>query len=366
MPIMLAVFSSGAEAGISYQAIDLTPPGSTFYSIASGVSGNQVIGSAADSTGHMSAVLWTSGNPNPVSLNPPGSFNSLGFALLPGAQIGQVEIGSNTEAAIWDGTPSGYVTLPIPDGYNSTTVAAISGTQIVGTARAGSALPRAILWNNVAGTYVPVDLTPSGYIDGELTGVENGVQVGTVGDSNNHAALWTGSAASYVNLSPAGSVNSYANWIGGGQIVGVATFSSSPYAPENAILWTGPSANCYVNLNGPGLTNSAALAAGDGMQVGYGNGPTTGGRTHAIVWSSSADSYVDLQQFLPDSQCDQSVAQGIDSQGDIVGYVEEANGTTHAVEWVPQSVPLPAGIWPAAGLLLVTTVVLSRSRLARR
>jgi probable HAF family extracellular repeat protein len=60
-----------------------------------------------------------------------------------------------------------------------------------------------------------------------------------------------------------------------------------------------------------------------------------------------------------------SSANGIDSQGDVVGWAQDSNHVFHAVEWAPNSVPLPAGFWPAAGVLLAITVMIERSRLGR-
>lgn len=362
--LMRLAIAASAKAGISYQVINLTPPGSTF-AIATGVSGNEVVGYASMAGYADAAALWTNGNPNPVDLAPAGSLESNGLALVPGTQVGQVEISQATVAALWHGTSASFVNLSVP-GYNDTVAAAISGSQIVGSASADAGPFKGILWNSVGGTYVPTNLTPNGYAAAQLTGVENGVQVGTVTDSSGtrHAGLWTGSAASFVDLSPAGYTDSFVYGIGGGQIVGSATGPAAD-GSEHAILWTGPSATSFVDLNGPGLSSSRAEAAGDGMQVGSGAGTETGEQSHAIVWMSSPDNYVDLQQFLPASEgYIDSIALGIDSQGDIVGYAENAAGA-QAIEWVPQSVPLPPGLWPAIGLLLIITTVLTCSLLAR-
>jgi hypothetical protein len=79
-----------------------------------------------------------------------------------------------------------------------------------------------------------IDLNPTGY-DGSIAyGVSNGYQVGLAyeNDGFNTAALWSGSANSFVNLGallPAGCVGSYANgiyvignqiWVAGGTGVG--------------------------------------------------------------------------------------------------------------------------------------------------
>ena len=54
---------------------------------------------------------------------------------------------------------------------------------------------------------------------------------------------------------------------------------------------------------------------------------------HAMLWSGTAASFIDLHSFLPEGRTN-SVARGIDSEGNIVGY---ADG--QAVMW---TVTIPA------------------------
>jgi uncharacterized membrane protein len=58
-----------------------------------------------------------------------------------------------------------------------------------------------------------------------------------------------------------------------------------------------------------------------------------------LLWSGTAQSAVDLQQFLPDGYTS-SHASAIDAQGNIVGGARDASGNGHAILWEP--VPEPS------------------------
>jgi len=74
----------------------------------------------------------------------------------------------------------------------------------------------------------------------------------------------------------------------------------------------------FVDLNPSGFTESEARGVSGGQQVGYGCGPVTGDQIRALLWSGTAESYVDLHSWVP-SGYGRSFAQGIDASGNIVG-----------------------------------------------
>jgi hypothetical protein len=86
-----------------------------------------------------------------------------------------------------------------------------------------------------------------------------------------------------------------------------------------------------IDLNPSGFSNSYAYGTNGTQQVGRGDG-------HALLWSGSADSFIDLHQFLPTGFAS-SGARGIDSCGNIVGYATDNLGYDHAILW---QVPEPA------------------------
>src|SRR5205807_616238 len=119
--------------------------------------------------------------------------------------------------------------------------------------------------------------------------VSGSKQVGYAYDLHHHAFLWSGSAASAVDLSPAGFTESFATSVSGSQQVGYGAGTSNQ---NNAFLWTGSAASA-VNLNPSWTGQSVALGTNGAKQVGFANGPS-GLTQDAVVWSGSAASAVDL------------------------------------------------------------------------
>jgi hypothetical protein len=152
----------------------------------------------------------------------------------------------------------------------------------------------------------------------------------------NHASLWSGTAASWVDLGPG-----YAHGVYCGQQVG--------WAGNHASLWSGTAASC-VDLNPAGATDSMAFGVYGGQQVGY---ASMGGLYHAGLWSGSASSWVDLQVLLP-SDFTSSSAQSVWNDG-VFTYVagwghNSVVGRPEALMWVG---PVPE---PASGLMMIAGV----------
>jgi len=88
-------------------------------------------------------------------------------------------------------------------------------------------------------------------------------------------------------------------------------------------------------------------------------GTGTGNQNHAMLWSGTADSAIDLNSLLPPGFT-MSEATSIDAAGDIFGEAFNSAGV-HAVEWV-QVVPEPMA---AAYFLLILPMGLRRYRWTR-
>ncbi len=127
----------------------------------------------------------------------------------------------------------------------------------------------------------------------------------------------------------------------------------------HALLWSGSAASC-VDLNPSGFTRSEAYDTSDTLQVGFGYGTATGGATHALLWSGSADSYVDLHSLLPSSFLD-SYAYCIDGSA-IYGIGVDQNGSNHAIEWT--IVPEP-GSFGLVGLAMLAWAGRRRKRVGK-
>ena len=95
--------------------------------------------------------------------------------------------------------------------------------------------------------------------------------------------MWTGTAASFVDLHPVNRFNySAATGIAGNQQVGWVTLGQTQFAS----LWTGTAAS-WVNLNPTGVTDAIAYATNGVQQAGS---VRVGTVNHARLWSATASS----------------------------------------------------------------------------
>jgi hypothetical protein len=93
-----------------------------------------------------------------------------------------------------------------------------------------------VRWNGAANDFI--DFTPPGKTGGAIRGARGALQVGSV---QQHAALWRGTAASFVDIHIPGFAASYAEATNGDRIVGFAfvTPNNAPHASadDRAIVW---------------------------------------------------------------------------------------------------------------------------------
>lgn len=246
------------------------------------VFGNQVGGGAYDSnTNAGQALLWNGFNSQPINL---GAFAAV-TSIYNGVQAGYI---SGPQASVWRGSAATLVdlnpTTTLYTGANS-----IWGNQVAGTwfhDPTGSD-PHAALWTS---------LSPSGFVDLTLPGVYSGSnalaiargqEAGYVGVAGtNHAAIWSGTAASFQDLGPGGTTASELQGTNGVQQVGDVSFmpgSGGLLPPDHhAAIWNG-TADSFQLLPGPPGTNTRALGGtayaidGDGDVVGVIGG-------HVVMW----------------------------------------------------------------------------------
>ena len=96
----------------------------------------------------------------------------------------------------------------------------------------------------------------------------------------------------------------------------------------HAVIWTGTAAS-MVDVNPSGFTFSEALATNGSVQVGYGS--STGGNYHALLWTGTAASGIDLNAVLP-ATFTTSEATAVDSNGNVFGYAVDSSGAYHVIE----------------------------------
>lgn len=171
------------------------------------------------------------------------------------------------------------VTKLHPAGATESRALAVAGGQQVGFVKFGTQ-EHASLWSGSAASWI--DLHPEGATRSVARSVNGGRQAGEVIVSNGpgHASVWSGTAASWIDLDPAGSTGSSASGTSGTQQVGVASVGEG----ARACLWNGTAAS-WIELGGGPY--SAALATSGTQQVGH-----TADR--ASLWSGTAASHVDL------------------------------------------------------------------------
>jgi hypothetical protein len=179
---------------------------------------------------------------------------------------------------------------------------------------------RALLWSGSAASVV--NLNPAAAQSSQAVGVSGGKQVGYVDFTGNeqHAVIWSGTAASFVDIHPAGYAESTAIRIHVNDIVGTGN--------DHALLWTGP-AHTFTDLHPEGFVSSSVNDVFAGRQGGSaalsGTGPS-----HALVWSGSAENYVDLH---PDGFQSSGITGLSDTQEVGVGWSDPSDQTSHALLW---------------------------------
>lgn len=286
------------------------------------------------------AVLWR-GTSSSGQILDTGSSSTVVLGITDGIQVGSRGgdpfNGVAMQAVLWRGTASSMTSLAPANAVNSV-AHAVDGTIQAGaalTSNSSTGLSHAFIWRGTAAS--AVDLNPAGALGSEALAVRSGIEGGDIsvpaGPGLNvlHAAVWSGTAASAHDLNPAG-------YSGGSIIFGIdsSTNTEAGTAAINgsahAFLWRGQTSS-GVDLHPSAFSDSAAYAAANGKQVGIvANSSDT---PHAVVWSGTAASYIDLQKFLP-STFTSSEAKAIAPDGTISGFATDANGQ-HAILWIPLS-----------------------------
>jgi hypothetical protein len=292
-------------------------------------------------------LIWRGSGSSVVDLGTAFEY-AQAVATSGGVQVGWGGTDQFVHALKWTGSANSIVDIHPGGVFRESAAFGIAGDQIIGYGISVNYIPspyiHALLWTGAA----PVDLNPPGFggsvglaTDGHRQ-VGYGAPTGSTGGTGisaavggNHALLWSGTAESAIDLHPvSGYDTTSANGVSDGQQVGWGGVFNSMANPlwRHALLWTG-SAESVIDLHPSGLRDSAALAAAQGRQVGWGT--SADGSTHALLWNGTAESVVDLNVFLPPGFT-WSSANGIDISGNIIGSATDANGVSHAILWVPQ------------------------------
>jgi hypothetical protein len=286
------------------------------------------------------AALWTGTVASYTDLHPAGALYSRVYGIAGTRQVGYSYPGNVAHAALWTGSSSSYVDLN-PNGSTESTAFDIAGNTIAGQANVGT-LMQACIWD--ASTLAWTSLQPVGISSPPTWSVcrscDAWQQAGSaVRGGQSHAAVWSGSGGSFVDLHPAAVTSSAAYDVDTGQQVGRTTTNFL----DRAALWSGSAAS-WVDLQPAGTTRSTAYGVHLGEQVGYAQ--IGGVFNHAGLWHGTAASWEDLHSYLPASF---TASQAFGIWHDIYGttYVVGAGnegGHQKAVMWVKH-----APIWSNLG-----------------
>lgn len=203
----------------------------------------------------------------------------------------------------------------------------------------------ALLWTGSAASVV--NLTPAGSLGSQAYATSGPVQVGRTFPvfNTNHAAMWTGTAASFIDLHPAGYLVSTAYDVDGSAQVGYA--STAVNSGNRAFKWQGSAASA-VSLHPAGFSVSEAHGVSGNTQVGFGQGTATGGAEHALMWNGTAASAVDLH---PAGYLESRALAASDTSQ--VGTGQVAPTTWHALLWSGSAASVidlnPAGVTTSSG-----------------
>ncbi len=348
-----------AAPPLAYRASLLVPPvgiSNTFGEGASG-SGFAGFGSGDATNNEHHALAWNDATYVAVDLNPPGFTFSEALAAGGTTQVGWATAPAKADhALLWTGTAESVVDIH-PTGYTSSRASGASSTAQVGQGipQGIEAKPHALLWHGTAASVV--DLNPPGVQESVANNVWQSQQAGSVtfAGGNPRAALWNGDKQ-YVDLHPIGFSSSVALAVGENSVVGYGIGVG-----QRALLWNGTGDSMLdgiVDLHPAGFYESAATDVLGDTQVGYGILSPVDLVAHALLWKGSLDSVVDLHQYLGDLPVTMiaSRAQGIASDGSIVGTGTGSDLRTYALVWRP--VPEPGAAALCLGAALAVAIVL--------
>ncbi len=264
------------------------------------------------------------------NLRPAGSSTSQVYCVLDGVQSGVAFYSGRSHAGYWSGTAGSWVDLDDPAFVYGSYGEANEGTTVVGATfdenDDGEDYSRAAMWTGSAASFV--DLHPEG-IGAESSrayAISGGLQGGIVRlDDANRATLWMGTPDSRIDLHPDVAGNSYVRGMTGdlasGEQIGYATVPLS-----HACIWRG-SATSWTDLHPDGWFASQGWETDGAQQVGWVINDAI--VDHPALWSGSAASFVDL---LPTGWRD-GKAQGV-FNGKQIGYARPAIGIEyHALVW---------------------------------
>lgn len=293
------------------------------------------------------AGMWDSDGSSFTNLNPLG-YESFGVSINGNQQAGYATASptwNGWSAVLWTGSDNSMINLGPGQVFG-----------IWGDKQVGRSAGHAALWSGTAQSYV--DLNPTNIASSTLYGIYANDYVGDIFTNNNHhAALWHGGIDNWVDLNPDVAIGSTALCAYGSQQGGEAIILGRPHAA----LWSGTAAS-FKNLSPEGGFDSRVLDMTDGIQVGYSGFNNTNDFPHAGLWRGDSSTWLDLHTYVAD-KLTSSKAFGVSINGDEIWVVGEGS-QNHGVIWhyTPDAVPEPSTLLALAGILPAGLVFLKRKK----
>ncbi|MCC7388838.1 MAG: hypothetical protein IT431_08720 [Phycisphaerales bacterium] len=320
-----------------WQGFWLHPPRAS-DSYAYAIDGDVPSGKITDVYGD--GVVWPEWTTEYVGLKPAESQSAYVEGADGGYQAGKVYVEYQVAyPALWQGTAESVIDLTPPGPYYDSALYQRQGSQTVGWAYHNIDGRHAAMWlNNDPAQFV--DLHPN-IADWSRAHATDGVRQGgrvAIPNIGQHAALWKGTAASFIDMGPPGQYTY--GWIRG--MASGTQVGEYVNLTKRAALWH-DTPESMITMSPPWATSAALYATIGDMHVGYAAHPS--GRGGAGIWyGDDPESFFDLHRFVPAQYADNgSTAFDIDTKDGNIYIAGTVNiqHVAHAFLWV--GVPLDTG-----------------------
>ncbi len=273
----------------SANPIDLNPAGFTNSYIWAANGTHQVGYAANNRTGLGHGYLWSGTAASGIDLTPAGYSLAAVYESSDSRQVGSVAGTPNNfvdHAATWSGSAASFVDIN-PANFTTSKALNLDATHEIGSGSGpltGNA-EHALFWTDGGAA---VDLHPAGFASSEGQAVRDGREVGLgyfgVGGEP-QALLWVGASPVATNLTPIGFGGSIATDVSANGVVG---YTSTTGSAPHAAYWS-DSAASFVDLHallGPSFVNSQAFSIGEDGTI-YGTALDSANVYHAVSWTAT-------------------------------------------------------------------------------
>ena len=284
---------------------DLHPGDAWSGSFAFDASAGQQVGFGFTS-GPNIALLWTGSAESFITLDTPGTVSTVALATDGITQVGSALTRNSPDesrAFLWNGTAASGRELAFPNGFAASVASGVRGSAIVGTGDDENFFQAGLYWANDSAS--PIIVRPNGFEETRLNDVDGNLALGsgfgTPTDFQRHAFLWdVNSIENGLDLHPTDSIYTFSDAnallpanesFQSGVQVGIAAFENDNFEfIEHAAVWFG-SAESFIDLHdavvdslGPEFRFSRATGIGEDGTI-YGTATDGLGSFRAVQWN---------------------------------------------------------------------------------